>query len=52
MTKTPAETGDRPGPDALSPERAAAAAFRVALPPLRPGEPPFVGPLDLILHLV
>jgi len=32
--------------------RAAADAFRVALPPLRPGEPPFEGPLDLILHLV
>jgi segregation and condensation protein A len=27
-------------------------AFRVTLPPLRPGEPPFEGPLDLILHLV
>ncbi len=32
--------------------RAAAEAFRVSLPPLRPGEPPFEGPLDLILHLV
>jgi segregation and condensation protein A len=32
--------------------RAAADAFRVTLPPLRPGEPPFEGPLDLILHLV
>src|SRR5512134_281241 len=32
--------------------RAAADAFRVALPPLRVGEPPFEGPLDLILHLV
>jgi segregation and condensation protein A len=52
MKKIPAETADRPGPDAPSPERAAAAAFRVALPPLRPGEPPFEGPLDLILHLV
>jgi segregation and condensation protein A len=26
--------------------------FRVALPPLRAGEPPFEGPLDLLLHLV
>jgi segregation and condensation protein A len=34
------------------PARAAADAFRVALPPLRKGEPPFEGPLDLILHLV
>src|SRR5512136_1216641 len=32
--------------------RAAADAFRVTLPPLRPGEPPFEGPLDLLLHLV
>ncbi|HEX9243572.1 MAG TPA: segregation/condensation protein A [Anaeromyxobacter sp.] len=32
--------------------RAVAEAFRIALPPLRAGEPPFEGPLDLILHLV
>ena len=32
--------------------RAAADAFRVTLPPLRAGQPPFEGPLDLILHLV
>src|SRR5512132_4367191 len=32
--------------------RATADAFRVSLPPLRKGEPPFEGPLDLILHLV
>jgi segregation and condensation protein A len=32
--------------------RAVADAFRVTLPPLREGEPPFEGPLDLILHLV
>jgi segregation and condensation protein A len=31
--------------------RAVAAAFRVSLP-LRDGEPPFEGPLDLLLHLV
>lgn len=37
---------DAPGPIP------AAAAFRVALPPFRPGEPPFEGPLDLLLHLV
>lgn len=34
------------------PERAAADAFRVTLPPFRPGEAPFEGPLDLLLHLV
>ena len=32
--------------------RAVADAFRVSLPPLKAGEPPFEGPLDLILHLV
>lgn len=32
-------------------ERSASAAFRVTLP-LREGEPPFEGPLDLLLHLV
>jgi len=52
MAKAPVEAGEVPGADAPSPERAAAAAFRVTLPPLRSGEPPFEGPLDLILHLV
>jgi segregation and condensation protein A len=33
-------------------ERVAADAFRVTLPPFRPGEAPFEGPLDLLLHLV
>ena len=27
-------------------------AFRVSLPPFKPGEAPFEGPLDLLLHLV
>jgi segregation and condensation protein A len=27
-------------------------AFRVTLPPFKPGQPPFEGPLDLLLHLV
>src|SRR5512147_755104 len=40
------------GDDADSTARVAADAFRVTLPPLKPGEPPFEGPLDLILHLV
>jgi segregation and condensation protein A len=51
MASDPSDTGDAlagAGPTA----RAAADAFRVALPPLRAGEPPFEGPLDLILHLV
>jgi segregation and condensation protein A len=39
--------------DGTGPEPAAqAGAFRVALPPFRAGEPPFEGPLDLLLHLV
>jgi segregation and condensation protein A len=41
-----------PDGEGASPDRAAADAFRVTLPPLRAGEPPFEGPLDLILHLV
>ncbi len=40
------------GADDAGTARAAADAFRVTLPPLRQGEPPFEGPLDLILHLV
>ncbi len=39
-------------PEADESARATAEAFRVRLPPLKPGEPPFEGPLDLILHLV
>ncbi len=35
-----------------APEPVPVGPFRVALPPLRPGEPPFEGPLDLLLHLV
>ncbi len=35
-----------------APGRAVADAFRVTLPASRPGEPPFEGPLDLLLHLV
>jgi segregation and condensation protein A len=44
---TAAETGAD-----VAAARAAADAFRVTLPPLKAGEPPFEGPLDLILHLV
>jgi segregation and condensation protein A len=47
--------GKRPPPDEAreaAPDRAALDAFRVTLPPARPGEPPFEGPLDLLLHLV
>jgi segregation and condensation protein A len=43
---------DTGGSVAGSGARAVADAFRVTLPPLREGEPPFEGPLDLILHLV
>ncbi len=48
MARAP-DTGDTA---AEAGARAAADAFRVTLPPLRQGEPPFEGPLDLILHLV
>jgi segregation and condensation protein A len=33
-------------------DRAMLDAFRVTLPAAKPGEPPFEGPLDLLLHLV
>lgn len=46
------EPEERASPAEEASARAAAEAFRVTLPPLRPGEPPFEGPLDLILHLV
>jgi segregation and condensation protein A len=46
MSGEPGSTGER------APEPVPAVPFRVALPPLRPGEPPFEGPLDLLLHLV
>jgi segregation and condensation protein A len=46
MTRDPAS----PGPTEA--EFLAPQAFRVNLPPARDGEPPFEGPLDLLLHLV
>ncbi|MCX5731805.1 MAG: segregation/condensation protein A [Deltaproteobacteria bacterium] len=46
MTRDPAS----PGPTEA--EFPAPQAFRVTLPPVRAGEPPFEGPLDLLLHLV
>jgi segregation and condensation protein A len=46
MSREPGATGGH----ALDP--VPAPGFRVALPSLRPGEPPFEGPLDLLLHLV
>jgi segregation and condensation protein A len=54
MRKSPAQPARGAADDApLEPAeaRAAADAFRVSLP-LREGEPPFEGPLDLLLHLV
>ncbi len=50
MPKAPAQPSGEGEPGAVP--GLAAAAFRVALPPFRPGEPPFEGPLDLLLHLV
>jgi segregation and condensation protein A len=46
--KAPIADGDR----GVVPGRAVLDAFRVKLPGATPGEPPFEGPLDLLLHLV
>jgi segregation and condensation protein A len=51
-TDTGAGLGAAAHADAEASARAATEAFRVSLPPLKKGEPPFEGPLDLILHLV
>jgi segregation and condensation protein A len=50
MPKAPARPGAEIEPGSVP--GLAAAAFRVSLPPFRDGEPPFEGPLDLLLHLV
>lgn len=59
MSKAPAQQAVAPGDDAASAgepprpsDRAAVEAFRVTLPPAKDGQPPFEGPLDLLLHLV
>jgi len=58
MPKAPAKenaapaAADAPAGEAGALARAAAQAFQVRLPPFRAGEPPFEGPLDLLLHLV
>ncbi|HTP26146.1 MAG TPA: segregation/condensation protein A [Anaeromyxobacteraceae bacterium] len=58
MAKASAEKaleGDRMAADGgrvTAPIRATPGAFRVTLPPFSEGEPPFEGPLDLLLHLV
>src|SRR5512137_207724 len=46
MTREPATPGPTAG------DAPATLAFRVSLPAARAGEPPFEGPLDLLLHLV
>ncbi|HET9553599.1 MAG TPA: segregation/condensation protein A [Anaeromyxobacteraceae bacterium] len=51
MTTEREETG-APGAAEAVPGARPVDAFRVALPPFRPGEAPFEGPLDLLLHLV
>src|SRR5918912_2479300 len=52
MPKGQAHKAPDEGAREVAPERAALDAFRVSLPAARPGEPPFEGPLDLLLHLV
>ena len=52
MVKRPAQEAPLHDGSETAPSRAVADAFRVTLPPARSGEPPFEGPLDLLLHLV
>ncbi len=52
MSKLPVQDTPDMGEAERVAARTATAAFRVSLPPVRPGEPPFEGPLDLLLHLV
>jgi segregation and condensation protein A len=53
MARRPAQQEPADGAEAqVAPGRAVADAFKVTLPPSREGEPPFEGPLDLLLHLV
>jgi segregation and condensation protein A len=52
MARSRGHTAPDPGAGEVAPERAALDAFRVSLPPALPGEPPFEGPLDLLLFLV
>ncbi len=51
MSKPPVQTTPEMG-EAERVAAGATAAFRVSLPATRHGEPPFEGPLDLLLHLV
>ena len=48
----PAQAGTTSAETAPSAEGGNVTSFRVSLPSARPGEPPFEGPLDLLLHLV
>ncbi len=52
MAKSRGRTEPEEGACDVAPGRAALDAFKVSLPPNRPGEPPFEGPLDLLLYLV
>jgi segregation and condensation protein A len=52
MAKAEAKKAPDDAAREAAPDRAALDAFRVTLPPAREGEPPFEGPLDLLLHLV
>jgi segregation and condensation protein A len=52
MSKPPVQSTPEMGDPEPVVSRGTTAVFRVALPPARPGEPPFEGPLDLLLHLV
>jgi segregation and condensation protein A len=52
MARSRGQTAPDAGAGDVAPGRAALDAFRISLPAVRPGEPPFEGPLDLLLFLV
>jgi segregation and condensation protein A len=52
MPKAPTEAAPDAGETPAAAPRAGAEAFKLRLPAFREGEPPFEGPLDLLLHLV
>src|SRR3990172_8463033 len=52
MARSRGQTAPETGAGDASLGRAALDAFKISLPPTRPGEPPFEGPIDLLLFLV
>src|SRR3972149_3184727 len=52
MARSRGQTAPETGAGDAALGRAALHAFKISPPPARPGEPPFEGPLDLLLFLV